>query len=908
MKKEYVLKIWRYAFVLTLLLTTWVRASATHIRAGEIIAEVLDCDGLKYKFTIIGYADTGSDVQFGGSVLDFGDGTDPLAFDSRDFQVRAGLGGEFDQVVFEVEHTFPSPGEYLVSFREFNRNAGVLNMINSVETPFYIETKILIDPVAGCNNSPLFLFPPIEKGIVGLKFTHNPVAWDADGDSLSYEIVINKQSRNKEVNGYRFPNDPKFGGKVEGGQALAKYEIDPVTGDLVWNSPGTAGEYSIALRVYEWRRLAGEWVQLGFVTRDIQIIVEETANSAPVIQQLPEMEIVAGETLKVTVKSTDPDGDPITMGAYGEMFEVEDESERPIFSPNGKDPQMPAGQATLEIEWTPSCSFIRKAPYSVLVRAHNNSSANRGFQETWSLWQIRVVAPKPDLISAERIATKAVRLKWADYVNQVNCEADQVEGAIAKIYRKIGMEERDGVQSTGGALFDYKLVGSTGAKQGYFDDNPELIYGATYKYRMVLEFANEYSGQTALSDPVTVTIDPDKQTGETAPVLTAVEVTETDATNGQVSVSWMAPFEADPQIYPEPYSYAVYRGEEGKEPDDFVKVGSAQSLTFEDRGLDTKSKSYRYFVLAETPGGKKTAKSGVGHTPWLEKVEHHTFIKFQWKAQSPWLAETATVYRDKVDASVPGAFLPIGTVKAGNEFLDKGEKGGLSLDENYRYYVKLSGSYGTLGLLEQMAKSQIIDAGLRPPLDCRPQIIFVRPVVYESKFWEYSGENQLAWLIQGDGQCDGLTYEIYFHPTSSVTEEFERVGSADMLSYTHFRYDNNLGCYYVIAKSSDGGVSKHSEVWCVTEDMILGLEKEPQSLINPNPASEQTEISFPSKERGKGFEVLVFTLSGKFLAQETGEVRTVPFVLDLDVFGAGVYLVKWRAGDSAGTERLVVKN
>ena len=47
---------------------------STHIRAGEIIAKRISNTSLTYEFTLIGYTDTGSDVQFGGGKFDFGDG------------------------------------------------------------------------------------------------------------------------------------------------------------------------------------------------------------------------------------------------------------------------------------------------------------------------------------------------------------------------------------------------------------------------------------------------------------------------------------------------------------------------------------------------------------------------------------------------------------------------------------------------------------------------------------------------------------------------------------------------------------------------------------------------------------------------------------------------------------------
>ena len=58
-----------------LLLCSSVELFSTHIRAGEIIAKRISSTSLTYEFTIIGYTDTGSEVEFGGGKYDFGDET-----------------------------------------------------------------------------------------------------------------------------------------------------------------------------------------------------------------------------------------------------------------------------------------------------------------------------------------------------------------------------------------------------------------------------------------------------------------------------------------------------------------------------------------------------------------------------------------------------------------------------------------------------------------------------------------------------------------------------------------------------------------------------------------------------------------------------------------------------------------
>ena len=237
---------------LTLLVST--NSYGTHIRAGEIIAtRVQTPQGLTYRFTLFGYTDAESPIIFAQGMINFGDGSDPRQVD----QLAQEQGGEiildqdlgnlveFNKVV--VTHTFPAPGRYTISYMESNRNADILNMDNSVNTPFYVETQIIIDPLLGPNNSPQLLVPPIDEGAVGTKFLHNPGAFDIDGDSLSYKIVIPKQDRDLEVSNYVFPNDPKFGGTREDGGLPTVYSVDAITGDVLWDAPAMAGSTTLRL-------------------------------------------------------------------------------------------------------------------------------------------------------------------------------------------------------------------------------------------------------------------------------------------------------------------------------------------------------------------------------------------------------------------------------------------------------------------------------------------------------------------------------------------------------------------------------------------------------------------------------------------------------------------------------------
>ncbi|MDH5476577.1 MAG: gliding motility-associated C-terminal domain-containing protein, partial [Cyclobacteriaceae bacterium] len=230
----------RFALVLIFLSLISEISYSTHIRAGEITVERVNCQSLTFRFTILGYRDTGSpdNIQFGGGFFDFGDGQDPITIPTAFTSVY--IGNEVERNVYVLEHTYTAAGTYIIGYREQNRNDGVLNIDNSVDTPFYVETKIVIDPFLGCNNSPILLIPPIDEGCTQVAFFHNPGAYDPDGDSLSYEMVIPKQDRNVYVANYRDPHLAEFypgdyNKSDESGTKKPNFSINPSTGEVKWD-------------------------------------------------------------------------------------------------------------------------------------------------------------------------------------------------------------------------------------------------------------------------------------------------------------------------------------------------------------------------------------------------------------------------------------------------------------------------------------------------------------------------------------------------------------------------------------------------------------------------------------------------------------------------------------------------
>ncbi|MBA3901306.1 MAG: gliding motility-associated C-terminal domain-containing protein, partial [Bacteroidetes bacterium] len=195
-------------------------AIATHNRAGEITYRHLG--GLKYEATITTYTKESSQ-QADRNVLTllWGDGH------SSDLPRTNGNGqslvNDIKKNIYKGEHTYAGPGNYIMSMEDPNRVGNIINITGSINVPFYIQTKLVINPFGGeYNSSPVLNFPPIDDACLNKLFIHNPGATDPDGDSLSYKLIDVRGSNGEKAPQYYIP---------------ANVTINAITGNLVWNTP-----------------------------------------------------------------------------------------------------------------------------------------------------------------------------------------------------------------------------------------------------------------------------------------------------------------------------------------------------------------------------------------------------------------------------------------------------------------------------------------------------------------------------------------------------------------------------------------------------------------------------------------------------------------------------------------------
>ena len=834
----------KYFFVFILILIS-VIAEATHIRAGEVIAKRVS--GLTYQFTFIGYRDVDG-VPFGNGTFDFGDGTifGGENGDTIPWEEPVDIAEGVQQWEFSLTHTYSAGSSYLVSYREDFRNADIQNISGSISTSFYVETLVIVDALI-TNSTPFFTVPPIDQGVVGGIFEHNPGAFDPDGDSLSYIFTIPKQDNGLDVNGYRTLIDPAFYTNfAEGNQAkdgIPTLSIDPVTGTLVWDAPGGATippeenrEFNVAFVVEEWRKIGGVPTRLGFVTRDMQIIIWNFENDPPELEIPPDTCVIAGETVTATVIGTDPDGDPVKLEAFGGPFEVTPSA---TFSP---DPAVfQDSPASLDFEWTTSCSQVRLTPYEVQFKGTDDpiipGIPNPPGQVNFETWRISVVGPAPTGLQVSDTTGRRFHLVWDQY-SCTNADSMQV-------WRRVGEFDIDTTCEPGmPANSGYELIETLQISDtSYLDDNNGigLSTGSKYCYRLVATFPFPSGGESIVSEEACDSLLID------VPIITNVDITETSETDGEIRVRWTPPYQIDQTAFPPTYTYEVLRKEGQGFGGNFISVRPRSAdTTFIDTGLNTEDISYSYKIALFYDDDQPLDTSQQASSVRLDPTPLIGGIQLDWDANVPWSNTVQEfpfhyIYRDNVlDADLSALQLidSVDVTLGGLSYVDDGRFNGIDLDEEieYCYFVTTSGSYDNDLLPSPLVNnSQIICAQPNdsiPP--CAPVSLSFTPDASFSCENQYSCERQAAgldqelqnvlrWEADFSPECgDDIDFFRVYISRPGDLETFVELGTTTESEFVHDqdRFNNNLPlrslafCYYITAVDRSGNESQISGILC----------------------------------------------------------------------------------------------
>lgn len=767
-----------------LLLGLATLAQATHNEAGEIlVCHVGGPGSLTYEVTIITYTNPNSPADRPEFIVDWGDNSqqDTIARTSSDVVVVAGVTTQRNLYIHS--HVYPGPGVYLLQYIDPNRVADVLNIQGSVNVPMCVQTQLVIS-VAGNNCSPRFLNPPIQNACLGQPWVHNPGAYDTDGDSLSFEPMVclggdlDGDGLGDPIPGYKFPNEVMPGPNNQ-------YAIDPVTGTITWNAPQQSGIYNIAFIVREWRMINGQWVCVGWVERDMQVIVGPCNNRPPQLVQLNDTCVEAGTLLTFAMQATDPDaGQTITLDAMGGPFQVP--SSPAVFASS------PAqGVVNGVFSWNTNCSHVRQQPYQVVFSARDNYNPVQ-LQDYASMF-VTVVAPGPENPTATPDAAQML-LAW---------DAGPCTNATGyRLYRRVGHSPWEhGYCETGvPAYAGYQYIGSTtGLNSTSFTDQG-LNFGIQYCYRVVATFPDGAESYASVEFCNMLQRD--------LPVMTHVSVGITDQATGVDTVRWSNAYDLDTLQYPGPYQFKLYRGNGLNNANPQLVYTSSTypylahpDTSFIDQGLDTRTTGHSYSVAFYANHGTDLVGTGnAASSVFLVPDPNDGQITLHMEHFTPWINTQYEVYRQN------GAVFELVATTTQPSYTDTGLVNG----QEYCYYVKSIGAYDdpriTAPLINFSQQTCARPQDLTPP--CPPVLALdndcERPL------------NTLAWTNPNNScASDTWRYNIWFSDSLGGTPQLvHTITGAEDTVYVHTNGSSVAGCYWVTAIDSTGNESGFSNRVC----------------------------------------------------------------------------------------------
>lgn len=774
-------------------------ANATHYRAGEITYKQLVA--YTYEISVITYTDP-TNVGADRSELEvhYGDGKSELVprANGNGQIVNPDLNNRIKKNIYTSIHTFPGPFNYTIWISDPNRvdNIRNINGGNSVNIPFYVESLLTIKEGIGNNQSPILLMPPIDVGCIFQTFTHNPAAYDPDGDSLAFTIIAPKRSVGLDVQNFSIPNFSD------------SFAIDINTGQLTWSQPLQEGHYNWAILIREFR--GGKLI--GFVVRDMQVYINGNCNnSPPILVQQRDTCVEANQFFQRSISASDPNlGQTIRMTYYGSPF-VQMNSPATI---NPAEPTGPAGGISGVFNWRPSCNAIRYRPHMAVFRVSDNDVTKP--LSAINYWNIKVVGPAPKNVKVT-VDSNGFRLSW----DRDTCRLAfgyNIYRRIDSSYWKHGPCEIGVPSSTGFELYD--TVQGLNRTQ-YFDNNFGKGISPFIRYCYIITssyYPRNESGTRILVGENTESYASDEVCNmilRTKPILTKISVRETSTDQGSIQVDWIKPTELDTLQYPAPYTMQLQRATSAFGP--FTNVGSAftfnsfaslSNLSKVDTILNTVQNVYYYKVqfFATQNGELKLAEeSSIGSSVFTRPEPTNRSILLKWAPETPWVNKSAIIYRQNNQQ-----FDSIGSTLT-NQYLDTGLVNG----ENYCYKIETKGFYNqafypdTILNFSQLVCAIPVDT-IRP---CVPILSIDTPCQTFTLL-----EVKLAWDYPASCDQDVIKYRIYWKKNKK-----EKWVLLDSVPFGINQFIDNrerlkfsiAGCYAVTAVDSFNNESYFDNEKCI---------------------------------------------------------------------------------------------
>ncbi len=814
-------------FFFLLMVFASLKGFATHNRAGEITYRFLN--GNTFEITITTYTKATNAADRDSLTVRFGDGNQANV--QRNSAVI--VGNDIKRNIYITTHSYPGPASYIISVEDPNRNGGIVNIQNSINVPFYIETKLVINPFLNSNSSVQLLNPPIDQGCINRLFVHNPNAFDPDGDSISYELVTPKGLDGLPINAYFLPN------------ASTSLTLDPINGDLIWQNPVIQGEFNFAIKITEWRN----GFEVGFVVRDLQVSITNCNNNPPIINELNDTCVLAGTNISRLIRATDPDGNSVTLTANGGPLSI---TNSPAVFPQ---PTSGIGAVQQTFNWQTNCTHVRKTPYQVIFRAVDNGNVPLTALRSW---RITVVAPPVVNLTANSQGG-TITLDW----DQGFC----TNNIGYKIYRRIGPSgwQPDSCETGVPAFTGYTLIDTVMGTNNtlYVDDNQGqgLSPGVDYCY-IVTAFFSPFLNQPLGGAESIASIEVCEIVKRDLPVLTKADVVATANPNGQVMVNWAHAIDIDTTQFPGPYRYELYRNTGLVSNNNRTLLATFNSsflnnwgdTTFLDQTANTVDNGNTYTLNFYFQTNQLVGRSTGASTVFLEVAATDSRLDLSWDYNVPWTNDSFVVYRK--DPGAPNYEI-VDTVYTQN-YVDTGLINGFT----YCYLVTSYGGFLSPGLPNFILNnSQEVCEFPRDTVPPCPPDLTVDP---DCNLFQ----NLLNWSHLNEDCIGDLSYyKIYYQPFAD--KPFELIDSvfAPIRTYLHGNLLRSIaGCYAITSVDSSLNESEFSNIVCVDNCPEYTLP----NVISPNnDGANDFFVPFPGYKFVDKIDLTVYNRWGQPVFQTT---------------------------------------
>ena len=783
----------RKVFVLTLFVCFSTSAIlATHNRAGEI--SFVQLSDLSIQVFVSTYTKTSSVAADRDSlIIEWGDGS--FSTIARANGNGQALPNNVKKNLYTAVHTFPGRGTYNLSVADPNRVENILNIDppNSVNIPFFIQTTVTLLNLQFQypNHSVRLLQPPIDFGCVGQLFLHNPSAYDEDGDSLSFELIVPLLDKNTPVPNYSYPNQIQAG-------LNNNISFDKDLGTFTWNAPQRAGEYNIAFIIHEYRK----GVKIASTIRDMQIFVRNDCvnNHPPTIVAITDTCIVAGSILNLDILALDIDttglGSKIKIEANGAPFFTNPSAIISVPTVYSKSP------IHAVLSWNTNCSLIRKEYYTVVLKVTDNYLDTTGLSYLHTI-RIKIVGPAPENLTSVA-KNNSIELLWdKPYL----CDTNALLFRGFSVWRREGPRFlvhdtcNPGLDNKGYQQIAYLVSNFQGNKYTYQDS--QIVKGKFYCYRVLGEFAR------ISSQGFPVNFVSSLHSNETCnsiavenPLLLNVDVQKTDSLNGLIFTRWLKPFAEifDTIKNLPPYSTILTHrslNSNWQEIPSSLKTFNSFSeildTTFNHININTKSDQHYYSVNLKSSNNLDHI-SDSSQSVFLSASPSDQSVTLNWNARTAWNNYAYTIFKFN---STTMQFDSIGYT---DQTTFKEEN--LINGNEYCYLIKSYGEYG----IEYIEHPLINHSNIicTKPIDnlapCCPVLTIVGPCDENQNPDPNNLINKLSWT-NPNLNCsskDAIGYRIY----SIQANEKKLIGEFTDINQTTFEHQLSVSiptCYQVSA-------------------------------------------------------------------------------------------------------------